>query len=103
MMDLSFTFAGECWLWQGKGAWHFVTLPVEQSEEIKFFNKNLHDKTRGWGAVRVQVAIGQTTWKTSIFPYAKTKAYILPIKAEVRKKEDVLAGSMVQIKLKVNV
>ena len=34
MIDLSFTFTDKCWLWQGKGAWHFITLPEDKSEEI---------------------------------------------------------------------
>jgi dihydrofolate reductase len=104
MVDLSFTFSGECWLWQTTAsAWHFITLPEDKSEEIKFFNENLHGKTRGWGAVRVQVIVGKSTWETSIFPYAKSKAYILPIKAEVRKKEKILAGDVVEVTLKINV
>jgi hypothetical protein len=103
MLDLSFTFTDKCWLWQGKGAWHFITLPKDKSEEIKFFNENMHDKLRGWGAVRVQVTIGETTWETSIFPAARYNAYILPIKAEVRKKEKITVGNRVKVKLKINI
>jgi hypothetical protein len=59
MIDLSFSFVGKCWLWHGgKAAWHFISLPQDKSEEIKFFNENMHEKTRGWGAVRVQVNFG---------------------------------------------
>jgi hypothetical protein len=103
MIDLSFTFTSECWLWQGKGAWHFITLPKDKSEEIKFFDENMHEKRRGWGAVRVLVTIGKTSWETSIFPSSELKAYILPIKAEVRKKEKFSAGDTVTVKLKINV
>lgn len=104
MVDLSFEFTGKCWLWQAeKGAWHFVNLPEDKAEEIKFFNENLHGKTRGWGAVRVQVTIGKTTWETSIFPHSKSKTYILPIKAEVRKRENISVGDMVRVTLKINV
>jgi len=105
MIDLSFTFTAECWLWQSGNAtaWHFITLPKDKSEEIKFFSENMHEKRRGWGAVRVQVTIGNTTWETSIFPSSKQEAYILPIKAEVRKKEKFAAGDSVTVKLKINV
>ncbi len=79
MLDLSFTFTAECWLWHGgKAAWYFVTLPQDKSEEIKFFNENMHEKRRGWDMVRVLVTIGYTSWKTSIFPSSEYKAYILP-------------------------
>src|SRR3989338_10418081 len=103
MIDLSFTFTDKCWLWQGKGAWHFITLPKDKSEEIKFFSENMHEKRRGWGAVRVLVTIGNTSWETSIFPDSKRGAYLFPVKADVRKKEKFAAGDKVTVKLKINV
>jgi hypothetical protein len=103
MIDLSFSFSAKCWLWQeGKGSWHFITLPEDKSEEIKFFSEN-NSKRRGWGAVRVQATIGDTTWETSIFPYSKTNAYILPVKADVRKKEKILVDNVVKVKLKIGI
>lgn len=104
MLDLSFSFIGKCWLWQSSAtAWYFITFPEDKSEEIKFFNENMHEKRRGWGAVRVLVTIGNTSWETSIFPAAKYNAYILPVKAEVRKKENITVGGEVKVKLKINI
>jgi hypothetical protein len=104
MIDLSFTFSAQCWLWQSTAtAWHFITLPQDKSEEIKFFSENIHGKRRGWGAVRVEVTIGTTTWQTSIFPSSQSQAYILPIKADVRKKEKILVGNIVKVQLKIEV
>lgn len=104
MIDLSFTFTGECWRWQSTAtAWHFITLPEDKSEEIKFFSGNHSEKRRGWGAVRVLVTIGKTSWETSIFPSSELKAYILPIKADVRKKEKFSAGDSVKVLLKIEV
>ena len=43
MIDLSFSFSAACWRWQSTAtAWYFITLPEEQSEEIKFFSENVH-------------------------------------------------------------
>jgi hypothetical protein len=103
MIDLSFSFTGRCWLWQGKGAWYFISLPKDKSEEIKFFSENIQVKKRGWGAVRVQVTIGNTCWETSIFPSKSLDAYILPIKAEVRKQEKIAVGDSVEVSLNINV
>jgi hypothetical protein len=103
VIDLSFSFTGKCWLWQGKGAWYFITLPLDKSEEIKFFSVNNSAKRRGWGAVRVIASIGNTDWETSIFPYKKQQAYILPLKAEIRKKEQIIQNSDVTVKLKIYV
>jgi hypothetical protein len=50
----------------------------------------------------VSAAIGNTTWKTSIFPDSKAGAYLLPVKAEVRKKEKIEAGSSVLVSVRVS-
>ena len=55
------------------------------------------------GAVRVQATIGETTWQTSIFPHSQSKAYILPVKADVRKKEKILVDNVVEVQLKIEV
>ena len=103
MIDINFTFIGKCWLWQGKGTWHFITLPQDKSEEIKFFSDNHFGKRRGWGSVRVSVNIGGTVWDTSIFPSGSLDAYILPIKAEVRKKQKIAAGDDIEVALQISI
>jgi len=48
VIDLNFSFTTQCWFWQSeKAAWHFVTLPIEQLEEIKFFYEGQSLKKRG--------------------------------------------------------
>ena len=91
MIDLSFCFSAACWRWQSTAtAWYFITLPEDKSEEIKFFSENVHGKRRGWGAVRAQATIGETTWQTSIFPHSKVCAYILPLNKKCEKKRKYL-------------
>jgi Domain of unknown function (DUF1905) len=102
MLELDFTFTEKCWLWTAdKAAWHFVTVPKIHSEEIKFFTENNLGKRRGWGAVRVSVVIGSSSWQTSIFPSKSLDAYILPIKADVRKKEKIVVDKMVKVTLNI--
>ena len=99
MIDLEFTFTSEVWLWQAeKAAWHFVALPVEMSEDIKAFTKHL---SRGFRSVKVEARIGETRWKTSIFPSKEHRAYILPIKKSVRVAEDIGVDSNVTVDLRV--
>jgi hypothetical protein len=97
----------QVWIYQGGanrssnaaamvGAWHFLTLPKKESEEIK---ANFAKVKRGWGSLPVVVTIGQTTWRTSIFPDKRAGAYLLPLKAEVRKKERVVAGDTISFSL----
>jgi len=96
MSDSSFTFKAKLWMYQGKGAWFFVTLPKEQSERIRFLSGR---KRRGWGSLRVTARIGKAVWKTSLFPDSKAGAYLLPIKAEVREAEGIKAGASIAVRI----
>jgi Domain of unknown function (DUF1905) len=93
-------FTAPCWLYQGKGAWYFVTLPSDSAAEISYFSKALNGgKRTGWGSVRVTVQIGATVWQTSLFPDSKNKSYLLPLKAAVRKAENIIESKPVTVKI----
>ncbi len=94
-MNPTFTFKSKIWLWQGKAAWHFLRLPVDLSADIKGFAEG---PRRGFGSMPVEVTIGKTTWKTSVFP-EKKGTFVLPLKAMVRKKEGLSAGDRVSVKI----
>lgn len=55
-----------------------------------------------FGALPVRAAIGRAHWRTSIFPDRKAGAYLLPIKAEVRKTAGIGAGDRVRIRLELD-
>jgi hypothetical protein len=74
--------------------WHFVTIPKEISENIE---KEFDYLKKGWGSLPVAVTIGKTTWKTSIFPDKKTGGYVLPIKADIRKRENISANDKISL------
>lgn len=85
------------WIYPGDYAnWHFVTLTKKVGQEIK---ETLGKKARGFGSLPVEVTIGQTTWKTSIFPDKRAGSYLLPLKAQVRRKEDIEAGETVAFEI----
>ena len=96
------TFTALCWLYSGKGAWYFVSLPAESAAEITYFSKALNGgKRTGWGSVRVTVQVGKTMWQTSLFPDSKNKSYVLPIKSAVRKAENITDGQAVKVRVSV--
>lgn len=86
------------WLYPGKAGWTFLTLPAKESAIIK---ERFRGHARGWGSLPVSVTIGNTQWETSIFPDKKTHAFLLPVKAEVRKKEGVEIGKMITYTIEV--
>ena len=86
------------WLYPGDAPWHFVSIPKNTKEKIDFFFGHFK---RGWGSLPVLATIGKTGWKTSIFPDKKSDSYLLPLKAEVRKKEAIKAGDAINFSLKI--
>ena len=88
------------WLWgEGKGRWHFLTIPPEQAIEIRL-SSTAAGQRRGFGSVRVAATVNDVTWHTSIFPQ-KSGGYILPIKAAVRAQAGVTAGDEVEVTLEL--
>lgn len=55
------------------------------------------------GSLPVIATIGSTSWKTSIFPDKKSSGYLLPVKAEVRKKEGIAADDKITLLLEIRV
>lgn len=98
MSPQPFTFRAKVWLYDGPTAWHFITVPKRLSKQLQ---ELYADIKRGWGSLPVSVTIGETTWKTSIFPDKEAGAYLLPLKKEVRKKEQVRERMTVEVSLTV--
>ena len=95
---MRYEFQAELWRQSSTGAWHFVTLPNDISDEIDAITMSTR---RGFGSVRVMVTLKSTTWSTSIFPDSKRGAYVLPIKKQVRISCEISEGDEVAIAIVV--
>ena len=93
---MNIEFNGKIWFWKGPAPWYFVTIPAKQSRDLKAISGFV---TYGWGGIPVHVRIGKTEWQTSLFP--KDGRYLVPIKASVRKAENLEEGDKVTILLEV--
>ncbi|WP_084037941.1 DUF1905 domain-containing protein [Demequina sp. NBRC 110053] len=91
----TYQFDAALWQWTGNGAqWVFLTLPEGVADEVEALQVG---PERGFGAVKVEVTIGSTTWRTSMFPSKEHGSYILPVKASVRKEEGVEVGDRASV------
>lgn len=93
MIQMQFEFKNKLWIYSGEGAWYFLTLPAEYTDELKQLRDPL---AKGFGSLRVEARIDETTWKTSIFPDSKSDSYVLPVKKEVRRANNLEAGDTVE-------
>lgn len=94
-MDIK--FSGKIIFWKGPSPFFFVQVPKKQSAQIKSVSALV---TYGWGVIPVTVKIGKTEFTTSLFP--KDGLYLVPLKATVRKKENLEKDDNVKISLKLN-
>ena len=90
-------FIGKIFIWRGPSPFFFVAVPAKPSRELKAISGLV---TYGWGVIPVTVRIGKTEFTTSLFP--KDGRYLVPIKASVRKAEDLEEGDKVTVRLEVH-
>jgi hypothetical protein len=93
---MNIEFNGKIWFWKGPAPWYFVTVPEEQSHPVKAMSSAV---TYGWGMIPVNAQIGRTRWYTAMWP--KDGRYILPLKARIRKAENLTEGDQITIHLEV--
>jgi len=91
-------FKAKLWEWRSKGSWHFITVPKEYWEDIKTITA---DGRRGFGSVKIEATIGKSTWKTSIFPDTKHRAFVLPVKKEIRSKNNLSDGHSLKVTIEI--
>jgi Domain of unknown function (DUF1905) len=90
-------FSGELVFWRGPAPWHFVAVPEEESAEIEAVATMV---TYGWGCIPVTAAVGETTWRTSLFP--KDGRYLVPVKSSIRETAALKLGDTVGLRLSID-
>jgi hypothetical protein len=91
-------FSGEMWFWRGPAPWHFVTVPEPECGALQATSALV---TYGWGMIPVTARIGDSGWKTSLWP--KDGRYIVPVKTWVRRAEGLEVGDLVTVRLAIDV
>lgn len=94
---MNWEFSGEIWYWKGPAPWYFITVPEQECADLQATSAFL---SYGWGMIPVTVRIGETEWKTSLFP--KDGSYVVPLKARVRTAEGLQEGDTVTVGLAVS-
>ena len=88
----SYRFKAQVWRWPGYGGWYFVNLPRDLSVKIKKVGKPY-----GSGFIKVKVTVKKSSWVTALFPHKESRAYLLSIKKNIRKKEGVYENDIIKV------
>ena len=90
---IAIDFSGIVWLWTpqppAKASWHFMTITGDAAAAVR---AQAGGRSGGWGSIKVRVTIGATLWNTSLFPHRGSGGFMLPLKADVRRKEGLSEG-----------
>ena len=89
--------------WQAdRGTYHLVTITGETAEAIAM-HERLHrlefGARRGFGSVKVMARVGETEWKTSVFPQRSRSEWVLLISRKLMRAEDLVEGDTVALEL----
>ena len=93
----------ELWRWTpeppAKASWHFVTITGAVADAIRAraFELRAMGGARGFGSVRVRASLDGVAFDSSAFPHKESGGYLLPVKAEVRRKAGVGEGDLVEV------
>ena len=92
-----YRFTASLWPWkEHEGSWWFVTVPEDVSDDIE---ERHGSSAGGFGSIKVQITVGTTTWRTSLFPSMEQRAYVLPMKKAVRVAETLEEGEPFELSL----
>jgi hypothetical protein len=91
---IKYEFTTKIWQHEGVGGWHFVSLPQHLAKEIR---ENLKSEEQGWGRLKATARVGNSQWETALWFDTKHQTYLLPLKAEIRKKEKLEKGNDISI------
>ena len=85
---------GELVHWRGPAPYHFVPLAEAAAADVRRIAAAV---TYGWGVIPVRGRVGDTSFRTSLFP--KDGTYLIPLKDAVRRSEGIELGDMVTVTL----
>lgn len=100
-------FEAVLWRWTprppAKASWYFVTLAGDAADPVRMraFERRADGRSSGFGSVPVRATIGGSDFATSLFPHKESGGYLLPVKAEVRRREDIGEGDAVTVSLRL--
>lgn len=91
--------------WQGeRGTYHLIVITGEPAANIAMharLQRLEYGTRRGFGSVKVSAWIGDTGWKSSVFPQNKSTEWVLLVSKKIMQAEGLSAGDPVKLTLEL--
>ena len=91
--------------WRGeRGTYHLVTITGEDAEAIAMHERLSRlefGSRRGFGSVKVMARIGESSWKTSVFPQNRKAEWVLLVSKKIMRAENLAEGDQVQLEVEL--
>lgn len=104
-MNDSLTYTAPLIRWQGdRGTYHLVTFGDEAAEAIAMHARLLrleYGTRRGFGSVKVIARIGETQWRSSVFPQRQQTEWVLLVSRKVISAEGLAVGDSLSVQLEL--
>ncbi|MFM9053207.1 MAG: DUF1905 domain-containing protein [Bacteroidota bacterium] len=98
MAQIRYRFTARVWKYPCPASWYFVSVPNGVSKEIRRLSLG---KEEGWGRLKAIARIGDAEWPTALWYDTRHHTYLMPIKAEIRKRVGISEGSNVKVSINV--
>ena len=95
---INYNFSAKLWKSGEQGGWYFISLPNDISKEIR---ENLKWQEEGWGRMKATAKVENLEWDTAIWFDKKKDTYLLPIKADIRKKVNLKLNQVLIVNISI--
>jgi len=95
---IRYSFSDKIWRHNSNGGWFFISLPKKISKEIR---ENLSWQEEGWGRMKAYASIKEYEWSTAIWFDKKQDTYLLPLKADIRKKVNLKINDIISVTISI--
>ena len=89
--------------WQGdRATYHLVTFSDADAEALAaqaVMERLEFGRSRGFGSLKVTARIGDTEWRTSVFPQKKQSEWVLLISRKVMRAEGLAVADLTTVQL----
>lgn len=89
--------------WQGaRGTYHLVTFTGGEAEALAghaLMHRLEFGRQRGFGSIKVTARIGDTEWRTSVFPQKANTQWVLLVSRKVMLAQGLCASDVIEVSL----